>query len=436
VLLVGLDTRFARSVVGVALRTAMKDGIEIFTIHPREHTFSLKADVWLQPRIGDELLFLSRLAALTGGQDPTDHALSVLENERLERIARSLSDARNPVILIGAEFLQYDSSPRLLNAIARIAENIGAGVMPLPAQNNFTGSLLTGTYPELLPGMRASSDEEQIRTLENLWGTPLAHLTDTWNSRSLLTDEKPMQFLYAIGAVPPAQAPSPEFLVFQNMYPPEAYITADLVLPSAAATEVDGSFINGERRPQRVRRAVPPIGNALPDWQILCRLARFLGADGFAFARPEEIREEMTQVIPGFTEEGLDTRHPLPITSNATLRPEGNGTTAAMPNDAGHPFRFHAGIVEHTHRGFPLAAWVEGAKMLFTEGVLEISPADAETLQLCDGDAALVQGASFENIWRVRIVQNQPRGAVHAAVLDTTPLHPNPQPVSVRKTDV
>jgi formate dehydrogenase alpha subunit len=436
VLLVGLDTRFARSVVGVALRTAMKNGVDIFTIHPGEHTFSLKADVWLQPEVGDAFRLLSRLARLTGGQEASDAGISEAEQEKLERIARSLTAAANPVILVGAEFLQYDSCAALLEAVGRIAANTGAGIMPLPAQNNFPGSLLAGTYPELLPGMISATDEEHLRTLERLWGSPLRDLTDTWNSRSLLAADEAMQVLYAVGAMPPAQIAPAEFTIFQNMYPPEAYCAADLVLPSAAATEAAGSFINGERRMQRVREAVPPPGNALPDWRILCGLARFLGSSGFDFTRPEEIREEMSHAVPHFTEEGLDTRLPILMDSSATLRLPGNGAAVPVQTDARFPFRFHASVIEHTHRGFPLAAWVEGAKMLFPEGMLEMSAEDARELRLVDGAIVLVQGATFERSWPLRIVAQQPRGTLHVRLRESAPFYPNPQHVAVRNADV
>jgi predicted molibdopterin-dependent oxidoreductase YjgC len=436
VLLVGLDTRFSRSVVGVALRTAMKNGIRIFTLNPREHTFSLNSDAWMQPDVGEAFRHLAMLAQLTGGMNAADASISQTEHEKLRQVARVLTESSNPVILIGSEFLQYDSYRELLGSITRLAANIGAGIMPLPAQNNLYGSLLTGTYPELLPGMRSSADAAQVRMLENLWGTSLSDLTDTWNSSMLRSDATPLQFLYAVGDVPPAESVPAEFVVFQNMYPPEPYCTADLVLPSAAATEVNGTFINGERRIQRVRRAVPPLGNALPDWEILCRLARFMGSEGFEFSRPEEIREEMSQAIPDFTERNIDTRAPIAFSSDAILRVRKNGVAVSMKTDSQLPFLFHATVAEHTHRGFPLSAWVEGARLLFNEGMLEINAEDAKELHLVNGDSALVSNASIEKVLPVRIVKNQPRGTLHASLLESASFHPNPQSVSVRKADV
>jgi formate dehydrogenase major subunit len=68
-------------------------------------------------------------------------------------------------------------------------------------------------------------------------------------------------------------------------------------LPAAASFEKDGTFMNAERRVQRVRRAVPPPEGARTDWEILCGVARALGhPDGFAFRDAEEIWDEIRRV--------------------------------------------------------------------------------------------------------------------------------------------
>ncbi len=365
VFMVGLDTRFSRSVVGVALRRAMKRGIDLFTLHAREHTFSLSSDVWLQPDAGDEARYLDTLLRLSGGADASDDNLSPEEQEKLEQVAGALAAGTKPVILFGSELLRSASSARILASIEQLARNVNAGIMPLPAQNNLRGSLLAGTYPELLPGMHAGDDDAQLTILEKEWGCTLRDLTDTWNAATLLSGDPPLQVLYAVGDVPPAQAAPSDFTVFQNMYPPEPYCTADLVLPSAAATEVNGTFINGAGRMQRVRGAVPPPGNALPDWDILCRLARFMGASGFDFTGPEEIRAEMARVIPTFTEENIDARTPIPFAFDAELRDGSVPGDASRTTETQAAQEYRASVEEHTHRGFPLSAWVEGARMIF-----------------------------------------------------------------------
>ena len=75
---------------------------------------------------------------------------------------------------------------------------------------------------------------------------------------------------------------------------------ATIFLPAASVFEHDGTFMNSERRIQRVRQAVPPPGEARPDWQILCDVARAMGRGaGFGFGSDREIWDEVRAAWPG-----------------------------------------------------------------------------------------------------------------------------------------
>ena len=107
-----------------------------------------------------------------------------------------------------------------------------------------------------------------------------------------------------------------EFLVVQDIFLHETAQIADVVLPATSFAEKDGTFTNSERRVQRVRKAVEPIGESRPDWDILCdlaqRLSRNLGLgveDQFAFSHPSEIWQEMadsTPIIAGISYDRLE----------------------------------------------------------------------------------------------------------------------------------
>ena len=107
-----------------------------------------------------------------------------------------------------------------------------------------------------------------------------------------------------------------EFLVVQDIFMHETAEIADVVLPATSFAEKDGTFTNSERRVQRIRKAVEPIGDSRPDWQIFCelgqRLNRRLGLDlghEFAFTHPSEIWDEMALLTPsiaGISYERLD----------------------------------------------------------------------------------------------------------------------------------
>jgi formate dehydrogenase major subunit len=67
----------------------------------------------------------------------------------------------------------------------------------------------------------------------------------------------------------------------------------------ASSFEKDGTFMNSERRIQRVRKVIDPPGECKTDWQIICDVAEEMGRGaGFNFASAEEIWEEIRTVWP------------------------------------------------------------------------------------------------------------------------------------------
>jgi predicted molibdopterin-dependent oxidoreductase YjgC len=99
-----------------------------------------------------------------------------------------------------------------------------------------------------------------------------------------------------------------EMVVFQGPSATRTSERAHLVLPSAAYAERDGTFTSFEGRVQRFRQAVPPLGEALPDWDILSRLLRALGGTGpmATAGRAEQGFAALAASVPAF--EGLSYR--------------------------------------------------------------------------------------------------------------------------------
>jgi predicted molibdopterin-dependent oxidoreductase YjgC len=147
-------------------------------------------------------------------------------------------------------------------------------------------------------------------------------------------------------------------------------------LPAAAFAEKDGTFTNSERRVQRVRAAVPPPGEARPDWWITAelakRVARRIGLDAdrqFDYGSASQIFDEMARLIPfmgGLSHERLDRegglQWPCPTADHpgtpylyADSFPRGLGrfvpavqtAAAAELPDPDYPFVLHTGRPPH-----------------------------------------------------------------------------------------
>jgi predicted molibdopterin-dependent oxidoreductase YjgC len=99
-----------------------------------------------------------------------------------------------------------------------------------------------------------------------------------------------------------------ECVIFQGTNASGTSARAHLVLPSAAYAECDGTFTSFEGRVQRFRAALPPLGEALPGWEILARVGRALEADDpvFRAERAEHAFNGLAAAVPAFA--GLSYR--------------------------------------------------------------------------------------------------------------------------------
>jgi NADH-quinone oxidoreductase subunit G len=80
---------------------------------------------------------------------------------------------------------------------------------------------------------------------------------------------------------------------------------AHQVLPATVWAETDGTFTNYQRRVQRIRRAVPALGQATPRWELAGGLLRRLGVD-FPAHSAREVFSMLAEVVPGY--QNLDYR--------------------------------------------------------------------------------------------------------------------------------
>jgi formate dehydrogenase major subunit len=168
--------------------------------------------------------------------------------------------------------------------------------------------------------------------------------------------------------------------------------------------------MNAERRIQRVRAALRPAGASKPDWQILCEVARAMGSAGFAFNSAEEIWEEVRALCDGargMTYLRLDLAglqwpcpaidHPGSPVLHAEQFPMG-------PRAALHTVEYRA-TREVVTPEFPFVLMTGRSLYQFNAGtmtgrtrnnelqpadLLDISPADAATLSLRNGELVKV----------------------------------------------
>jgi predicted molibdopterin-dependent oxidoreductase YjgC len=330
ILSIGLDGRYGWSVVAVELRKAVRRGARLVTFFPREHSLSSFAERWLPldgPALAETLQALVRLTAgENSGETPA--ALNSI-NPDLALIARALVEADAPVIIVGPEYLADPSSSQILEAVALLARQVGAGVLPLAPQGNLAGALKMG---ELIS--------------PSLPHTPLP---------------PDLHVLYLVGETPSPDDPAASFLIYQNFASYEGSRQPDLALPSAAFAEVDGTTINLEGRTRQVRKAVNPPGEALPDWLILCRIAQKMGTAGFDYTDAATIQREMAQTQKIHHGDIESTKEEFDKRNQSNL-----GVTESTEEDL-DKIRVPIHRVMDAYKGFPLTTWVEGLRLLAPE---------------------------------------------------------------------
>lgn len=92
-----------------------------------------------------------------------------------------------------------------------------------------------------------------------------------------------------------------DFLIVQEMHLTETAKAADVVFPVVSFAETQGTQVNNGSQVQLVRRAIPPVGQARPDWMVVNSLAKLMGHDFGYQGAVKNIFREIAERIPGYS---------------------------------------------------------------------------------------------------------------------------------------
>jgi formate dehydrogenase major subunit len=338
-LLCGTNATENHPIVGARIKQAVLRGAKLIVIDPREIELARYADIHLAPKPGTNVPLLNAMACAIAEEKLFDEsALSerVCEWDEFQKFIRAFAPEKvaalcgvDPEAIRGAARLYATTKPAMCFHGLGVTEHIqgtegvmclvnlalltgnfgksGSGVNPLRGQNNVQGSAHMGCGPGNLTGMVAL---DEGRTLfESVWRAPVPTTKglDLMQMMDAASDRR-LKALWAIGydvalTNPNANATaqslkSLEFVIVQDLFFNEiAGACGSLFFPVASSFERDGTFMNSERRIQRVRKAVEAPGDVRTDWEIICELARAMGkGEFFDFHSPEQIWEEIRTV--------------------------------------------------------------------------------------------------------------------------------------------
>ena len=361
-IIIGSDANSNHPVAASRMRRAViEHGAKLIVINPRRIEMCDFAELWLRPRPGTDVALLNAMAKVILDEDLVDWDFVSGRTEDFEKwrevidsytldyaegitgvpaadIAEAARIYAKPpfsgsCLIWGMGITQHmmgtANAHSLLNLsfVAGQLGRPGSGISPLRGQNNVQGCGDAGCLPNAFPGYQIIS-EDTVSKFQQAWGNhPLPDKEGLVITEMMLDMELGrIKAMYVTGENPLLSEPNLhhaeetfrnlEFLVVQDIFLHETAQIADVVLPATSFAEKDGTFTNSERRVQRVRKAVEPIGESRPDWEIICdlgqRMSRRLGLaveDQFDFTHPSEIWQEMadsTPIIAGISYDRLD----------------------------------------------------------------------------------------------------------------------------------
>lgn len=197
------------------------------------------------------------------GQSPTTLASLVSETHPFYEVLRH---SERPMIIAGASLFRRTDADAVLAQVHHLANKCGA------AAGDWLGFNLLHYHP----GQTAALDLG-FRGQEH---------------------ERP-SLVYMMGGDEEVNSvPDDAFVVYQGSHGDAGATRADVVLPGAAYTEKDGTYVNTEGRPQRAMQAIAPHGDARHDWMVHRALSEVVGGAALPYDDLPSLRRRMEDVAP------------------------------------------------------------------------------------------------------------------------------------------
>ncbi len=479
----GSNTTETHPVISLFLKKAVRqNGAKLIVVDPRQIELTDFATLWLRQKPGTDVAVFQGMAhvivteklynedfinARTEGFEEYVKALEPFTPEWAEEIsgvpaedirqaARLYAQAERAAFYWGMGISQSthgtDNTLSLTN-LALMTGHIGlpgTGLNPLRGQNNVQGCSDSGGLPNVYTAYQRVDDPDVRHKFETEWRTALSPepgLTVTEMVDLALTGQ--IKGMVVMGENPLMSEPNLsharhaldalDFIVCIDIFINETGEYADVILPSVSFAEKDGTFTNSDRRVQRARKALPPVGEARADWEIVCDLARRMEARlgvatsaGFDYPDAEAIWEEMRRVTPdfyGITYERIEreggVHWPCPSLDHPGTPylfedgfPRGRGkfwaleygTDSELPDEE-YPYHLTTGrVLFHWHGG----TLTRRSKLddAFPEPVVEMDPTDAEREGIETGDWVELTSRRGSVICRVMVTGRSPEGTL------------------------
>jgi formate dehydrogenase major subunit len=349
IVIIGANPTVGHPVFASQMKRRLRQGAKLIVIDPRKidmvRTPHIKADYHLPLLPGTNVPVINAFAHVIVSEDLCDEEyvsercdqdsfaawkecmlkpenapeavaeISGVPAEDIRNAARMYAGADRGAIYYGLGVTEHSQGSTMVMGMANLAMatgNIGfsgCGVNPLRGQNNVQGSCDMGSFPHELPGYRPVQDDAIRGIFEKNWGVEIdpepGYRIPNMFDAAIAGEYKGM---YIQGEDIAQSDPNTqhveaalgnmECIVVQDLFLNETAKFAHVFLPGTSFLEKDGTFINAERRINRVRPVMKPR-QGMAEWQITQNLARALGYP-MNYSKEAEIMDEIATLTPTF----------------------------------------------------------------------------------------------------------------------------------------
>jgi formate dehydrogenase major subunit len=369
VLVIGSNTAESHPVLATRVKRAHKLRQQKLIVSDlREHEMAKRADLFLRPEPGTDIVWLSAVSRYLLDNDMVDATFLAqwvngieeykkslapftmefasrtcgLSEDILKDAARMIAEANGVCILWAMGVTQHtmgsDTSTAISNLLLITGNYMktGSGAYPLRGHNNVQGASDHGAMPNFLPGYQSVDDPEVRSRFEANWKVQLPSTKGLDNHEMIeAVHEGKLKAMYLFGeemSLVDSNAnfvgdglAKLDFFVVQDIFFSATCHFADVVLPASPSLEKEGTFTSTERRIQRLYQVFEPLEGSRPDWRIIQEIANRLGAK-WQYQHPSEIYREVASLTPlfaGVTYERLEGFKSLqwPVAADGTDQP-------------------------------------------------------------------------------------------------------------------
>ncbi|MCK6426884.1 MAG: bifunctional nitrate reductase/sulfite reductase flavoprotein subunit alpha [Burkholderiaceae bacterium] len=494
-LVIGSNMADTHPILFLRMMERVQAGARLIVVDPRRSATADKAHLHLAVRPGSDLALLAGLLRWLHVQGHTDAAfidahtegwasmpealqpytlahvaaLTGLAVADLERAARWIAQAGRRWVSCWAMGLNQSSHGTAstqalcnLHLATGAIGHPGAGPFSLTGQPNAMGGREMGYLGAGLPGQRSVRVEADRRFTEEVWGRPPGTLHTRGLDGTVAMFERlaagEIRACWIICTNPVASMANrrrvlealarAELVICQDAFlDTETSRHADILLPAALWAEADGVLVNSERGLTLAPQATDAPGEALPDWQILCRVAEAMGyGEAFAYASAAEVFEELKRFhnpATGYDLRGAshlrlregplqwpcppgrsERRHPVRDRRGDQLRfptPSGRARFQPCPHrepaeaaDGEFAWLLNTGRVQHQWHTLTRTGRVPMLNRLDPGPFVEIHPEDAAQLDIGPNDRVELRSRRGRAVLPARLTQRVQRGQCFA----------------------